>query len=63
MRYLDRSKTALIDPPILIAGEREGVTVEVAMQWNDSYHETMLCFTNNIQKRDGGTHLPASAPR
>jgi DNA gyrase subunit B len=57
VRYLDRSKTALIDPPILIAGEREGVTVEVAMQWTDSYHETMLCFTNNIPQRDGGTHL------
>jgi DNA gyrase subunit B len=57
VRYLDRSKTALIDPPILIAGEREGITVEVAMQWTDSYHETMLCFTNNIPQRDGGTHL------
>jgi DNA gyrase subunit B len=57
VRYLDRSKTALIDPPILIVGEREGVTVEVAMQWTDSYHETMLCFTNNIPQRDGGTHL------
>ncbi|HEX6103206.1 MAG TPA: DNA topoisomerase (ATP-hydrolyzing) subunit B, partial [Alphaproteobacteria bacterium] len=57
VRYLDRSKTPLIDPPILIAGEREGVTVEVAMQWTDSYHETMLCFTNNIPQRDGGTHL------
>src|SRR4051794_32633069 len=47
VRYLDRSKTALIDPPILISGIRDGVLVEVAMQWTDSYHETMLCFTNN----------------
>ncbi len=57
VRYLDRSKTALIDPPILISGTREGATVEVALQWTDSYHETMLCFTNNIPQRDGGTHL------
>ena len=57
VRYLDRSKTALIDPPILISGMRDGVSIEVAMQWTDSYHETMLCFTNNIPQRDGGTHL------
>jgi DNA gyrase subunit B len=57
VRYLDRSKAALIDPPLLIAGMRDGVVVEVAMQWTDSYHETMLCFTNNIPQRDGGTHL------
>jgi DNA gyrase subunit B len=57
VRYLDRSKTALIDPPILISGMREGIVVEVAMQWTDSDHETMLCFTNNIPQRDGGTHL------
>jgi DNA gyrase subunit B len=55
--YLDRSKTSLISHPVIIRGEREGVVVEVAMQWNDSYHETMLCFTNNIPQRDGGTHL------
>jgi len=54
--YLDRSKSAL-HPAIAITGEREGVTVEVAMEWTDAYHETMLCFTNNIPQRDGGTHL------
>jgi DNA gyrase subunit B len=57
VKYLDRSKTALIDPPIMIAGEKSGIAVQLALQWNDSYHETMLCFTNNIPQRDGGTHL------
>src|ERR1700748_3851719 len=57
VRYLDRAKSSLIPAPIMIASEREGVTVEVAMTWNDSYHESMLCFTNNIPQRDGGTHL------
>jgi DNA gyrase subunit B len=57
VRYLDRAKTSLIPAPIMIISEREGVTVEVAMTWNDSYHESMLCFTNNIPQRDGGTHL------
>jgi DNA gyrase subunit B len=57
VRYLDRAKTSLIPSPIMIASDREGVTVEVAMTWNDSYHESMLCFTNNIPQRDGGTHL------
>ncbi|HSC60263.1 MAG TPA: DNA topoisomerase (ATP-hydrolyzing) subunit B [Rhizomicrobium sp.] len=57
VRYLDRAKTSLIPTPIMISSEREGVTVEVAMTWNDSYHESMLCFTNNIPQRDGGTHL------
>jgi DNA gyrase subunit B len=54
--FLDRSKNAL-HPAIAISAEREGVTVEVAMEWTDAYHETMLCFTNNIPQRDGGTHL------
>jgi DNA gyrase subunit B len=57
VEYLDRSKQALHSPPIAIIGERDGTVVEVAMAWTDSYHETMLCFTNNIPQRDGGTHL------
>ncbi|HEY1432672.1 MAG TPA: DNA gyrase subunit B, partial [Stellaceae bacterium] len=57
VRYLDRSKQALHSPPIVIRGEREGIMLEVAMEWTDSYHETMFCFTNNIPQRDGGTHL------
>ncbi len=54
--FLDRSKKAL-HPVISITGEKEGLGVEIAMQWNDSFHEQMLCFTNNIRQRDGGTHL------
>jgi DNA gyrase subunit B len=57
VKYLDRHKAPMIPEPIWIAGERDGITVEVAMWWNDSYHETMLPFTNNIPQRDGGTHL------
>ncbi len=57
VKYLDRSKTPMIPEPIFMTGERDGIGVEVAMWWNDSYHETVLPFTNNIPQRDGGTHL------
>ena len=57
VRWLDRSKTPLIKDPIFVTGERDGIGVEAALWWNDSYHETMLPFTNNIPQRDGGTHL------
>ena len=57
VRYLDRAKTPLIEKPILIKGERDSIGVEVALWWNDSYHENVLPFTNNIPQRDGGTHL------
>jgi len=57
VQYLDRTKTALISKPVTFRIERDGITVEAAMWWNDSYHENTLCFTNNIPQRDGGTHL------
>ena len=57
VRYLDRSKTSPLPDPIMVRGEKDGITVEAALWWNDSYHETVLCFTNNIPQRDGGTHL------
>jgi len=57
VRWLDRTKTPLHQPLIAFVAERDGIVVEVAMEWTDSYHETMLCFTNNIPQRDGGAHL------
>jgi len=57
VRHIDRNRHGLIGEPIYIKGQKDGVTVEAALQWNDGYHETTLCFTNNIPQRDGGTHL------
>ncbi|MEP0330435.1 MAG: DNA topoisomerase (ATP-hydrolyzing) subunit B [Anderseniella sp.] len=57
VQYLDRAKQAMLPEPIAIQIEKDGVTVECALSWNDSYHENVLCFTNNIPQRDGGTHL------
>ena len=57
VEYLDRAKNQLIPAPVMILSERDGITVEVALTWNDSYHESTLVFTNNIPQRDGGTHL------
>ncbi|RTL53816.1 MAG: DNA topoisomerase (ATP-hydrolyzing) subunit B [Bradyrhizobiaceae bacterium] len=57
VKYLDRNKKAVVPQPIVMRSEQNGITVEVAMWWNDSYHENVLCFTNNIPQRDGGTHL------
>lgn len=57
VEYLDRNKSSFLGKPITIIEEGGDITVEAAMEWTDSYHETMLCFTNNIPQRDGGTHL------
>ena len=57
VKHLDRSKTPIIESPIVINGEHEGLSVDIALEWADSYHETMLCFTNTIPQSDGGTHL------
>jgi DNA gyrase subunit B len=57
VRYLDRSKQPVLKEPILVKTEKDGITVECAMWWNDSYNESVFCFTNNIPQRDGGTHL------
>jgi DNA gyrase subunit B len=57
VKYLDRNKSPLIPAPIMIKAEREGIAVECALWWNEAYHETVLCFTNTIPQRDGGTHL------
>jgi len=55
--YLDRAKTSIHAAPIAVLGERDDIVVEASLQWNNSYHENVLCFTNNIPQRDGGTHL------
>ena len=57
VRYLDRNKKAMVPDPIMIRADMNGINVEAALWWNDSYHENVLCFTNNIPQRDGGTHL------
>jgi DNA gyrase subunit B len=57
VKYLDRNKKPVVPTPIVMRSEQNGISVEVAMWWNDSYHENVLCFTNNIPQRDGGTHL------
>jgi DNA gyrase subunit B len=57
VKYLDRNKKAIMPAPIIVRSEANGITVEAALWWNDSYHENVLCFTNNIPQLDGGTHL------
>ncbi|MBT4880891.1 MAG: DNA topoisomerase (ATP-hydrolyzing) subunit B [Alphaproteobacteria bacterium] len=57
VRYLNRSKNPIHQPPVSIMGEKDGITVEASLEWTDVYHEALICFTNNIPQRDGGTHL------